>query len=137
GSWFAALFIAAMLTATGAAAPPANHACSDARFLQSWRSANALFTTAASLLKRGSLVPAAANVQRARSRVQSAPLPCTSTLLLARTSTLKEYANTMQALRADADGDYSSADNYLQHALHEQDVVVQMISRWESEHPSG
>jgi hypothetical protein len=130
GPWFTAFFIAAVLTASGTAAPQMNNPCSNEGFLQNWRTANKLFVTAVKSMNAGRLIPATAYVQRARNRVQSAPVPCNAKLLVARTYALKEYRDTLLALRADDDGDYSSASNYLQRAVQEQDVVAEMIRRW-------
>ena len=127
-----ATFMAAALTASGTAAPQMNHTCSNGGYLQRWRTANDLFTGAVQSIKAGCIVAAAAYVQRARKRVQSAPPPCNSQLLVARAHTLKEYAETLLYLRALDDGDIASSIVYLQRALHEQDVVAPLLAPYRS-----
>ena len=124
--------MAGVLAASGTAAPLMNHTCSNGGYLQRWRTANDLFNGAVQSIKAGRIVAAAAYVQRARKRVQSAPPPCNSQLLVARAHTLKEYAETLLYLRALADGDIASSIVYLQRALHEQDVVAPLLAPYRS-----
>ena len=130
-----ATFVVAALAASGTAAASPNHGCSNGGYFQNWRTANNLFDAAVSRMNTGRLLAATSYIQRARNRVHSAPVPCNSGLLTARTYTLKEYADTLQALRASDDGDFSSAQIYLQRALDEQDIVARLVRRWEAEHP--
>ncbi len=130
GLTLTATLVAAALAASGSAAPELRSACSNGSYLQSWRAADKLFKTAVSQINAVRLVSAALSIQGAQRKVQSAPLPCNSKLLLARTYALREYANTLLALRAADDGDYLTSGVHLRQALHEQDLVASLIGSY-------